>query len=102
MKRKAKRVLQTRTINRKVQRQVNNGFGTSMPPRMEFVIIYFDQQGEANSADVFFYEHQNRFWKTLSGTPILNWKVCAVDWIFNLRQERKRKMRMSVFNDESI
>ncbi|WP_295769310.1 hypothetical protein [uncultured Mucilaginibacter sp.] len=105
MKRKAKRTIprQSKEVRKCGQNpmQVHDGLGTTMPPDQVVLLIYFDQKGEAELAEKFFNEHQLRSWKTPTGGIIYNWKVCATEWIFNYRQEEKRRLRQSLFYSDS-
>lgn len=106
MKRKAQRIVQQPPKAPHVSLQTNSqnldGFGASMPPDRFIVHIYFDQKGLAKYANDFLTEHELLQWRTGRGKPIRNWKVCAADWIFDLRQRMKRMSRLSVFCSESI
>jgi hypothetical protein len=105
MKRKAKRIasLPAKPARKGIKMSVQNddGFGTSMPPPFALVKIYFDQRGMDKSVCEFYDEHELRQWKNQTGQPIINWKVCAAEWIYNYRQEMKRKFRQSPFYSES-
>ncbi|MBK0378554.1 hypothetical protein [Mucilaginibacter segetis] len=81
---------------------IHDGLGTTMPPDSDVLLIYFDQKGLAQLAEKFFDEHDNRGWKTATGGTIYNWKVCAAEWIYNYRQEVKRRFRQSPFYSESF
>jgi hypothetical protein len=74
------------------------GFGYEMPPDEDLVQIYFDQKGLGNLAQLFYRDYQAWGWKTQTGKKIRNWKVLAVDWIFNYRQTVKLALRRSGFN----
>ncbi|UEG54903.1 hypothetical protein LLH06_07985 [Mucilaginibacter daejeonensis] len=101
MKRKAKRTLprQPNEVRQSSKHtlQIHDGMGTTMPPDKDVLHIYFDQKGEGELTDEFFNEHQARGWKTPTGGTIYNWKVCAAEWIYNHRQEAKRRLRQSSF-----
>jgi hypothetical protein len=105
MKRKAKRIvpncLKLPSNSVKASVQNDNGFGTSVPPSMTNIEIYFDQKGVREIAGDFFNEHELREWKNTTGQPVINWKVCAVEWIYNYRQEMKLRFRKSPFYTES-
>lgn len=105
MKRKAKRLVsnvhKSLSNSVKIAPRNDNGFGTSVPPSLTSIEIYFDQKGVLEVAKDFYEEHELRAWKNASGHPIINWKVCAAEWIFNYRQDMKRKFRMSPFYGES-
>jgi len=73
-----------------------------MPPDEEVLLIYFDQKGAREMAQDFFEEHEERDWKTPTGGIIHNWKVAAAEWLYNYRQEVKRKLRQSPFYSGSI
>ncbi len=106
MKRKAKRTVQRQPNeirkSSKTTIHIHDGLGTTMPPDKEVLLIYFDQKSEAELADEFFNEHDARGWKTPTGGMIYNWKVCATEWIYNYRQEVKRRFRQSPFYSESF
>ena len=106
MKRKAKRIvpnLHKQPKNRIVIAVRNDdGLGTSMPPSLTSVEIYFDQKGLVEIAGNFFTEHELREWKSATGHPIINWKVCAADWIYDYRQAMKMRFRKSPFYTESF
>lgn len=105
MKRKAKRTIPSKCdeVNRrgKLPTKIHDGLGTTMPPDRMVLHIYFDQKGVPEFAEEFFYEYDIREWKTPTGGPVRNWKVCAAEWIYNYRQEVKRKFRQSPFYSES-
>lgn len=106
MKRKAKRTNSSEVKrsrgNVKIKSQNDDGFGTSIPPSFANVQIYFDQKGLLDVAPDFYEEHELKEWKSQTNIQITNWKVCAAEWIFNHRQEVKRKFRLSPFNTESF
>jgi hypothetical protein len=106
MKRKAKRTVPRQlTEVRKCSENtvhIHDGLGTTMPPDKDVLLIYFDQKGVAVLADEFFNEHDARGWTTPTGGTIYNWKVCAAEWIYNHRQEVKRRFRQSPFYSESF
>jgi hypothetical protein len=105
MKRKAKRVIQNQSEQRqhkpKILADNHDGFGGNVPPDRMVVAIYFDQKDLPDCADAFLAEQELSHWKTVRGAPIRNWKVCAAEWIFNYRQELKRKFRLSPFSSQS-
>lgn len=105
MKRKAKRIvpnLNNPSRNSdKIAFQYDDGLGTSVPPSFSNIEIYFDQKGLLEVACNFYSEHELRGWKNATGQSIVNWKVCAAEWIYNYRQEIKRRSRMSPFYSES-
>jgi hypothetical protein len=106
MKRKVIRItsLPAKLTRRSLKMSVLNddGFGTSMPPPFALVEIYFDQKSMADYVWEFYDEHELRQWKNQTGQPITNWKVCAAEWIYNHRQEMKRRFRQSRFYSESF
>ena len=105
MKRKAKRIaaLSAKPPAKQLNFRAWNddGFGTSVPPSIESVVVYFDQKSVLAVARDFYDEHESRKWKNHTGQPVTNWKVCAAEWIYNYRQETKRKFRKSPFYSES-
>lgn len=105
MKRKAKRILcnQPKEVNSRGNFPIksHDGLGTTMPPNVESLYIYFDQKGVSEKAGEFFHEYDIRGWKTATGGTVRNWKVCAAEWIYNYQQEAKRKFRQSPFYSES-
>ncbi|NCD67850.1 hypothetical protein [Mucilaginibacter agri] len=105
MKRKAKRVVpnvhKSPRKSVKIAPRNDDGLGTSVPPSLATIEIYFDQKGMLEVAGDFYEEHELRAWKTSTGYPVKNWKVCAAEWIFNYRQDIKRKFRISPFYSES-
>ncbi|GAB2977292.1 hypothetical protein GCM10027049_10420 [Mucilaginibacter puniceus] len=106
MKRKVKRIIPKQPkapqANLKNKGADLDGFGVNVPPDRFVVHIYFDQKDLAEFADVFLAEQKSLKWKTGTGTPIRNWKVCAADWIFDHLQRIKRKSRLSPYCSESI
>ncbi len=106
MKRKAKRTVPGSPNEVKKSHkntvQDHDGLGATMPPDKDVLLIYFDQKGEGELADDFFNEHDARGWKSPTGGKIRNWKVCAAEWIYNHRQEAKRRFRQSPFYSESF
>lgn len=105
MKRKAKRIvpnLDKRPRNRNaITVRRHDGLGTSMPPSLASIEIYFDQKGLIEIAGDFFTEHELREWKSITGYPIVNWKVCAADWIYEYRQAVKMRFKKSPYYTES-
>jgi len=105
MKRKAKRVIQNQRDQcqdkPKILANNHDGFGENVPPDRMVVVIYFDQKDLPGCADKFLAEQELSQWKTIRGAPIRNWKVCAAEWIFNYRQELKRRFRLSPFSSQS-
>lgn len=105
MKRKAKRIvpnLDKRPRNRNaITVRSHDGLGTSMPPSLASIEIYFDQKGLIEIAGDFFTEHELREWKSVTGYPIVNWKVCAADWIYDYRQAAKMRFKKSPYYTES-
>lgn len=101
MKRRAKRIApvpQNGSITRKIKLRIGLlGYGREVPPHPNFVDIYFDQQQLATEAERFFKHYEKMDWKTITGTPIRNWKVIANDWIFDHRQQQKRTERLNKF-----
>ena len=62
------------------------GLGVQMPPLPEHVRIYFLQKGESvNKAEDFLLFYEKRYWLTIRGRPIRNWKTLACNWIWNRR-----------------
>lgn len=105
MKRKAKRIVsnvhKSPRKSAKIAPRNDDGLGTSVPPSLANIEIYFDQKGVLVAAQDFYEEHELRAWKNATGYPVMNWKVCAAEWIYNYRQEIKMKFRMSPFYSES-
>ena len=105
MKRKAKRIVPNLDIQPRnrvaIAVRINEGFGTSMPPSLNSIEIYFDQKGLLEAAGDFYNEHELREWKSTTGQPIINWKVRAADWIYDYRQAMKMRFRKSPFYSES-
>jgi hypothetical protein len=106
MKRKAKQIVpnaaKSPRSNVKIPARNDDGFGTSVPPSIASVAIYFDQKGLLEIARDFYDEHVERQWKNVTGQPVNNWKVCAAEWIYNYRLEMKRRFRQSPFYNESF
>ncbi len=105
MKRKAKRIvpnLEKQPRNRiAIAVRNDDGLGTSMPPSLSSIEIYFDQKGVLEIAGDFYTYHELREWKSATGHPIINWKVCAADWIYDYRQAMKMRLKKSPFYSES-
>jgi hypothetical protein len=105
MKRKAKRIVPN--LHKQPRNGIaivvndDDGLGTSMPPSLTSIEIYFDQKGLLEIAEDFYSEHELRQWKSSTGQPIINWKVCAADWIYDYRQAMKIRLRRSPFYSES-
>lgn len=106
MKRKAKRVAQNASNSSVIYAiespAVNSGYGISVPPSLNDVEIYFSQKGMVDVAVGFYSEYDSRQWKSETGQPVKNWKVCAAEWIYNYRQEMKRRFRRSPFYGQSL
>ena len=92
-KRKAKRIPFERRSVVKSEPILQNGFGKEMPPDKRLVVIYFDQKELPAQADFFYTFYQQLNWRSPKGTPYLNWKLLAGDWIFNYEQEQKLRKR---------
>ena len=105
MKRKAKRIVPDRNNpsrnSNKIACCYDDGLGTTVPPSFNNIEIYFEQKELLEVACNFYNEHELREWRNATGQPILNWKVCAAEWIYNYRQEIKRRFRKSPFYSES-
>jgi hypothetical protein len=93
-KRKAKRVAAERRPGPKPEPIHQKGFGTEMPPQKQLVEIYFDQREMSKQAATFYNFYETNNWSSSKGTPYRNWKLLAVDWIFNYVQEQKLKRRL--------
>ncbi len=105
MKRKAKRAVEKQIGPRQNPHFINgniDGFGKNVPPHRMAVFIYFEQKELPECVDDFLADQELSQLKTVKGAPIRNWKVCAAEWIFNHRQEMKRKFRRSPFNSQSF
>jgi hypothetical protein len=106
MKRKARRIVQQPIkLREKILKRsdhFDDGLGTSVPPEFEVVHVYFDQKGQVEFAHKFFEEQEMVQWKTQSGQIIRNWKEYAAEWIYNRRQDMKRRFRQSPFFNESF
>ena len=61
-----------------------SGRGCNVPPRPEYVEIYFLQckKSKAAASDFFAYYSQ-RDWRSLRGEVIQDWKRLAWQWIWN-------------------
>lgn len=107
MKRKAKRLFDSKAIKRTVRKNAilksTNGFGYQIPPPLELVEIYFDQKDLPEQAELFYKHYDDAFWLTPRGCRITNWKSLATDWIFNFQQQEKLRQRIEInkriFND---
>ena len=93
-KRKAKRIPAELRPVPKPEPIHQKGFGTEMPPQKCLVEIYFDQKGIVSQAEEFYDCYEQANWSSPKGTPYRNWKLLAVDWIFNYVQEQKLKRRL--------
>ena len=62
----------------------NSGRGRDIPPEQEHVEIYFLQCNKTKEAAIEFYLHYSgRYWRSLSGKVIQDWKRLAWQWIWN-------------------
>jgi ribonuclease HI len=61
------------------------GFGGQIPPQIDHVKIYFDQQELPQEAETFYSQHDRGKWKTITGQPVKNWKTEAVNWIWEIK-----------------
>ena len=65
----------------------NSGRGRDMPPKQEYVEIYFLQCKKSKEAASEFYTHYSRrYWRSPSGEAIQDWKRLAWQWIWNMRK----------------
>jgi hypothetical protein len=64
------------------------GAGSSIPPDIAHVRIYFIQQSlpEMNAIK-FFEEYEENGWKTITGKPVRNWKTEAAKYIWTLLEQ---------------
>ncbi len=75
---------------KKVERKP--GLGRDIPPTIQHVTIYFIQKGLTEQHAVSFFKQLEVLkWETLYGNPIRNWKTFALDWIWEMKELRKRK-----------
>lgn len=93
-KRKAKRRLivanETENIALKAK-PLQAGFGYEMPPEFDLILIYFDQKSESKLAMEFYSEQERCGWKTIKGAQIKNWKVAAMEWLYNYYQAQRHE-----------
>ncbi len=61
------------------------GFGCQIPPQIDHVKIYFDQQELPQEAEKFYSRHERSKWKTEIGNPVRNWKTEAAKWIWEIK-----------------
>ncbi|OJV14279.1 MAG: hypothetical protein BGO21_16170 [Dyadobacter sp. 50-39] len=62
----------------------NFGRGCDVPPTPEYVEVYFLQCKKTKEAAREFYRHYSmRYWRSLSGKVIRDWKRLAWQWIWN-------------------
>ena len=96
VKRKAKRI-QVKPEKMALPPPVTQqGFGIEMPPQKQLVDIYFDQKGFADQAPLFFQFYEQLNWSSPRGTPYRNWKMLAVEWIFDHQQALKLTRRRRI------
>ena len=67
-------------INKKIA-----GLGSQIPPQIDHVKTYFDQQELPQEAEKFYSRHERRRWKTETGKPLKNWKTEAAKWIWEIK-----------------
>lgn len=61
------------------------GFGTSVPPSKDHVLIYFLQKGAKEEDALNFYGHfHKRNWRNNRQAQLCNWKIAAWNWILNI------------------
>ncbi len=66
--------------------QIISGFGRQVPPRLQYVLIFFDQAGLSETEARRFYNHyEDMDWRGLKGAPIRNWKTKAQQWIWEIK-----------------
>ena len=64
-----------------------SGRGCDVPPRPEYVEIYFLQRKKTTEAAHEFHRHYSmRYWRSPSGKVIQDWKRLAWQWIWNKRR----------------
>jgi len=61
------------------------GLGREVPPKIDHVKIYFDQQELPQEAEKFYHWHERSKWHTATGHPVKNWKTEAAKWIWEIR-----------------
>jgi hypothetical protein len=70
-------------MNRNENKEGFAGLGNFIAPLKMYVLVYFSQQGQPESAAMQFYEYyDSRQWKNTKGSKIKNWKVHAWQWIW--------------------
>jgi hypothetical protein len=70
---------------KRIKNLKEDGLGITLPPKREFVRIYFMQKGLSQKQADFFYDHFDEcLWKDSIGSPLKNWKTLACDWIWEL------------------
>lgn len=64
--------------------KVIDGYGRSIPPQINHVIIYFLQKGKSEKDALdFFYYYSEVKWRNRTGHLIKDWKMHAWEWIWN-------------------
>jgi hypothetical protein len=78
----------------------SQGFGKSVPPLLQYVQIYFDQQSMTEQeADQFFQHYEANNWSYAGGQPIRDWKEEANKWIWEiLSVQNWRRIKPTNFN----
>lgn len=73
------------------------GFGYQVPPKLDWVRVYFDQKCCSHLAETFYQQLNEMRWQTVRGKEIRNWKALAGEWIFDHQQAVKVKLKRSRF-----
>ncbi|MCQ6958777.1 hypothetical protein [Mucilaginibacter aquariorum] len=72
-----------------------NGFGTSVPPLKDHVLIYFLQKGAKEEDALNFYGHfHKRKWRNNRHAQLCNWKIAAWNWILNIEIEESNSIKI--------
>ncbi len=73
--------------NANMEKSLNLGYGTEVPPLLDHVKIIFDQQDLQEKDAIEFFDHfEERGWQTKTGVSIKNWKQVADQWIWDLKK----------------
>lgn len=69
-----------------MEEELNSGLGRQMPPRIDYVKIYFIQKGLSETERIFFFNYFEQCkWKDQNNHEIKNWKTLACEWIWEIQ-----------------
>lgn len=68
--------------------QVNSGYKTKIPERVETIPYFFRLGLQVKHADAFLLYYRHLDWTLETGQPIKNWKSLAFNWVYSFQKAK--------------